>query len=225
MQSGLPWSPVRRLLGLSLIVMAVTAPHALATVHVVLFGGTLGQSYSPSSLSAMVGDTVRWQGNFSFHPLSSTTIPAGANPWHVASGSTFDYVITVAGAYSYQCDAHQPAMAGSFSAALTGVEGGSSGETPAGYLLEQNYPNPFNPTTVVRYQLPAASAVRLEVFDLLGRQVALLVDRQEGAGNHEVPFDARALASGVYEYRLTAQPGNVVDGRGFVQVRRMLLAR
>lgn len=215
----------RWFLGVCMIAVALGAPRASATMHVVLFGGNLGEAYSPSSFSAAVGDTVRWEGNFTFHPLSSTTIPAGADPWHNDTGTVFDYVIKVAGAYNYQCDVHQPIMVGSFTAVVTGVEGSVAGETPTSFRLEQNYPNPFNPTTVVRYQLPAASAVRLEVFDILGRKVALLVDRQEGAGDHQVQFDGNGLASGIYEYRLTARFGDGGQASGFVQTRKMLLAR
>jgi beta-galactosidase len=80
---------------------------------------------------------------------------------------------------------------------------------PAAFWLEQNYPNPFNPTTTIAYQLPAALDVRLVVYDLLGREVAVLVDERKPAGSYESTFDARELASGVYLYRLTA--GSAVE--------------
>jgi hypothetical protein len=70
--------------------------------------------------------------------------------------------------------------------------------------LYGNYPNPFNPTTRIQYALPFASHVRLEVFDLMGRRVALLVDGEQRAGSQFVNFDASSLSSGVYVYRLTA---------------------
>jgi len=75
---------------------------------------------------------------------------------------------------------------------------------PTECVLEQNYPNPFNPTTVVGYQLPAVSEVRLAVYDLLGREVALLVNGRKPAGRHEVQFDGAGLSSGVYICRMTA---------------------
>lgn len=76
-------------------------------------------------------------------------------------------------------------------------------EIPNQITLEQNYPNPFNPTTVISYQLALNSLVRLEVFDVTGRKVAVLVNgERKAAGTHRVTFNAENLASGVYFYRL-----------------------
>ncbi len=74
---------------------------------------------------------------------------------------------------------------------------------PETHELFQNYPNPFNPATTIRYELPAVSEVKLSVFDMLGREVASLVNERRDAGVHEVRFDASHLASGVYLYRLS----------------------
>ncbi len=85
------------------------------------------------------------------------------------------------------------------------------------FMLYNNFPNPFNPTTVIRYQLPVSSVVRLGVYDLLGREVSVLVNDRRDAGVHEVRFDGTGLSSGVYFYRLTA--GSSVQTRKFLLVR------
>lgn len=96
---------------------------------------------------------------------------------------------------------------------LTGVEL----PPPAGWSLRPPAPNPFNPVTRIRYNLGAAASVRLSVWNLAGQQVAVLVDGPQAAGPHDVEFDARGLASGLYIYRL--------EGGGHVWTGRMLLAR
>ena len=93
----------------------------------------------------------------------------------------------------------------------------SVGVAPESYSLSQNYPNPFNPSTTIKFELPGASPVRLSVFDMLGREVSILVNEQRGAGVHEVTFDAGRLASGVYLYRL--QAGN------YIQTHKMVLLK
>lgn len=81
---------------------------------------------------------------------------------------------------------------------------------PMNYSLEQNYPNPFNPTTVIGYYLPQASHVHLGIYNILGQEIAVLVDGIEQAGNRTVHWDAGNIASGVYFYRLDATTVNDV---------------
>ena len=83
------------------------------------------------------------------------------------------------------------------------------------FSLDQNYPNPFDPSTVISYLLPQASYIRLEVFNLLGQRVSLLVNDRIQAGQHTAIFDAGNLSSGIYIYRLQAY--------GFTLTRKMLL--
>ena len=102
-----------------------------------------------------------------------------------------------------------------FSVLMAGIADGLG--APTTYALYQNFPNPFNPTTVVSFQLPVTGNVRLVVCDLLGREVAVLVNERKEPGRYEVRFDAGGLSSGVVLYRITAGD--------FVQTYRMLLLR
>jgi hypothetical protein len=77
-------------------------------------------------------------------------------------------------------------------------------ESPRVFKLMQNYPNPFNPSTTVKYELPTSSMVNLSVYDILGREVSVLVNERRDAGVHKAVFDASGLATGVYLYRLQA---------------------
>jgi hypothetical protein len=92
-----------------------------------------------------------------------------------------------------------------------------NGTVPATYSLSQNYPNPFNPSTTITYELPRASQVNLTVFDILGREVSVLVNDRKDAGVYEEKFDGSRLASGVYFYRL--QTGD------FVQTKRLMILK
>jgi Concanavalin A-like lectin/glucanases superfamily/Secretion system C-terminal sorting domain len=88
---------------------------------------------------------------------------------------------------------------------------------PTTYALSQNYPNPFNPSTKIGYQLPKSSFVTLKVYDIIGREVSMLVNETQNEGTYEVTFDASHLASGVYFYRL--QAGSFVQTKKLVVVK------
>lgn len=88
---------------------------------------------------------------------------------------------------------------------------------PQKFTLEQNFPNPFNPITTIRYALPVSAQVRLEVYDITGRLVSRLVNRQQSAGLHRITFDASALSSGLYLYR--------IEAGDFVETRKLTLVK
>jgi len=107
-------------------------------------------------------------------------------------------------------------VTGNVNAQLTDIHEEGKG-IPSRFELLQNYPNPFNPATTIEYGLPSASRVELRLYDILGREVATLVNEVQTPGYHTVRFDASGLASGVYFYRLRAGE--------FTQTKRMLLLR
>jgi hypothetical protein len=108
-------------------------------------------------------------------------------------------------------------VASSF-ADLTKTSGISRKETVSfEYSLSQNYPNPFNPTTNITYSLKQTGEVRLSVFDILGREVAVLVDDVQNAGQHTITFTGTDLSTGIYLYRL--QIGKEVITKKMVLVK------
>ena len=98
---------------------------------------------------------------------------------------------------------------------VTGVD--DIKQAPLSYDLSQNYPNPFNPSTTIKYSVPRAAFVSLKVYDVLGREVAHLVNVEKSAGNYEVEWNAENFASGIYLYKI--QTGN------FTQTKKMILMR
>ncbi len=103
----------------------------------------------------------------------------------------------------------------SYGGTVVGVEEATA--SPTTIVLNQNYPNPFNPTTVVTYQLSVVGGVDLRVYDVLGREVAVLVDAVQQPGRYQVTFNGEGLASGLYFYRLVAN--------GLVETKKMQLLK
>lgn len=103
-----------------------------------------------------------------------------------------------------------------FCAAQTNLSNNYQGE-PFEYKLYQNYPNPFNPTTMISYSLPQNSFVSLRVYNSLGNEVAVLVNKNKPAGNYDVLFDGKNLSSGIYYFQLKAND--------FIKVKKMILIK
>ena len=97
--------------------------------------------------------------------------------------------------------------------------------TPLEYSLTQNYPNPFNPSTTIKYSVPNAGNVQLKVYDIIGNEVATLVNKEKEPGSYEVPFNASQLSSGVYIYSLRAVNPAASSGQVFVQTKKMVLMK
>ncbi len=91
------------------------------------------------------------------------------------------------------------------------------GSLPTKYWVGQNYPNPFNPTTTIQFGLPKTSYTSIKLFDILGREIMVLIDRKLRAGEHKVVLNAQDFSSGVYFYRIRAGD--------FIQTKRLVLLR
>jgi hypothetical protein len=98
---------------------------------------------------------------------------------------------------------------------VTGVA--EEGNLPASFALEQNYPNPFNPATAITFRIGSGAQVSLAVFDVLGRQVAALLNEQKAPGAYTVRFSGEGLASGIYFCRL--QAGSVIATRKMILMK------
>jgi len=99
---------------------------------------------------------------------------------------------------------------------IVGTSENNSG-IPKQFALEQNFPNPFNPATVIKYQVPKASNVKISIFDILGKEVATLINGKVEAGYHQVEFNGSNFASGLYLYKIEAD--------GFTDVKKMILVK
>jgi subtilisin-like proprotein convertase family protein len=100
---------------------------------------------------------------------------------------------------------------------LVGVESESEAELPSNYKLRQNYPNPFNPVTNITFSIPSKNIVKLKVFDMLGKEIAVLINKEMNAGSYDIDFNGSKLSSGIYFYKLEAG--------AFTDVKKMTLIK
>jgi len=121
---------------------------------------------------------------------------------------------------------HTTGLAYSINGPVISVDGENS-YLPKSYSLKQNYPNPFNPSTKIEFSLPVAAKVQVTIYNILGQQVASLINEQLTAGNHSVVWNSNSsngtkLSSGIYMYKLEASG---IDGSNFQQTRKMILLK
>ena len=158
-----------------------------ATVSAEATVGGIG-SYTWGPTDQMTADVQDWLDN-----------PAGNFGWILIGNEGSNLTAKRFDSRENSIEANIPVLAVTFSLP-TATEDEA---VPDGFRLDQNYPNPFNPSTRIRYALGAPQAVQLRIYDLLGREVAVLVDGLRAAGQHEVVFEAGDLPGGIYLYRLT----------------------
>lgn len=145
----------------------------------------------------------------SFEDLNETYVTGGA----VANEHWVYYKVTAVDMHPYESPASNQVGARVKGAALEKI----AGSIPNEYSLEQNYPNPFNPGTRISYSIKEEGLVTLKVYDVLGKEVATLVNENRPAGNYEAEFNASQLPSGMYIYKI--QSGSFTD------VKKMLLTK
>jgi hypothetical protein len=158
-------------------------------------------TYGPSGIPSML----------SFEEWSNGAWGPGDSWWSIEDSAT------VAVRYAFTNSTHNLYSFGGYRIELRTTAIGTFPDEPATIQLLQNYPNPFNAGTVISYVLPVACDVHLAVYDLLGRQVARLVDGTQGPGPVSARFDASHLSSGIYFY--------VLNAGGIVRSQKMLLLR
>ena len=179
-------------------------------------------SFSPQSLTITVGDTVRWTNILGHHNVkaddnSFTSGPAADAPWE------YTHTFTAAGNNPYYCEPHGgPGGQDMSGVVIVQDPVGVDDEKLAAdkFELMQNYPNPFNPSTNIGFRISSASGggfVSLKVYNILGDEIATLINEEKEAENYEIEFNAEKFSSGVYFYKLNA--GN------YVGTKKMILAK
>jgi Zn-dependent M28 family amino/carboxypeptidase len=134
-----------------------------------------------------------------------------ANPYYHTSYDTM-------GTVNMELTAKVTQLSLAAAAAYTGVLTDADDKvSPEEFYLAQNFPNPFNPSTTIRFNLPKQGAVQLKVYDILGKEIALLVNKEMSAGGHLVNFNAAGLSSGMYIYQLVTE--------GYTESRKMILLK
>jgi plastocyanin len=176
-------------------------------------------AFTPADIEIAVGDTVEWQWVSGLHTTTSDST-TGQNVWDEiidASNQTFRFVITAPGVHNYVCTPHQAqGMVGSITA--TPVSDVNDESNPLeDFILSQNYPNPFNPATIIKWQSTVGSHQTLKIYNLLGKEVATLVNEYRPAGIYEIEFNATELTSGIYFYKLQAD--------NYIATRKMILLK
>lgn len=176
-------------------------------------------------LGAQYNDTLRF--DYSYAPYATGFNDSLIVKLSTDGGATFPLTIFNRGGLSLATSGttttsfvpSQPSQWRTFSFPLNGHVGIQqvSQEIPGSYVLSQNYPNPFNPATKIQFSIPKHTFVKLRVFDITGREISQVVNREFAAGTYSVDFDASALASGVYFYTLEAG--------GFTQTKKMVILR
>lgn len=203
-----------------LVVILITSDIIAQTTHDVTVANF---SFTPSQLTIQVGDIVRWTNSGGFH-----NVVADDNSFTSGAASTINWVyehtFNSPGSNPYYCSVHGGPGGVGMSGVIT-VQAATDVDdkvlTNTDYKLFQNFPNPFNPSTIITFQVFVQSSVSIIVYDIIGNQVATLLNEEKPAGKYTVNFDAsntgKLLSSGIYYYKM--QAGN------FSEIKKMVLIK
>lgn len=203
-----------------LVVILITSDIIAQTTHDVTVANF---SFTPSQLTIKVGDIVRWTNSGGFH-----NVVADDNSFTSGAASTINWVyehtFNSPGSNPYYCSVHGGPGGVGMSGVIT-VQAATDVDdkvlTTTDYKLFQNFPNPFNPSTIITFQVFVQSSVSIIVYDIIGNQVATLLNEEKPAGKYTVNFDAantgKLLSSGIYYYKMRA--GN------FSEIKKMVLIK
>jgi plastocyanin len=198
-----------------IVIAANTYPQVVHTIVIADF------EFTPNNLTVLVGDTVKWTytsganaHNVMADDGSFTSGPPALPPW------TYKHVFTSAGSNPYYCEPHGD-PGGSGMSGVVNVQNPvsvSDDDLIADkFELMQNYPNPFNPSTSIKYTISNRQFVLLKIYNILGDEIATLVNEEKEQGVYSITFDATGLSSGMYLYKLQAG--------SFVEMKKMILLR
>ena len=186
------------------------------TVHIIEVRNNF---FTPAEPTVEVGDTVRWVNIEGTH-----NVVADDNSFTSGSPSSgnwvYDHVFTSPGINPYYCSLHGAPGGIGMAALIMVVQSTDVQENEFNinsFQLQQNYPNPFNPSTSIQYTLGNRQFVLLKIYNILGDEVATLVNEEKEQGVYDVTFDATGLSSGMYLYKLQAG--------SFVEMKKMIIIK
>jgi plastocyanin len=220
-QESLRGADIVKIVPFLTVLFFLNSGSGLAVTHTVINSGF---TFSPSSITINLGDTVRFQ-LASIHDAvevsQSTWNAGGTTP--LAGGFSVPFgggiaVPTTIGTHYYVCEVHvSSGMKGTITVNQTTDVQVTNSRIPEMFALEQNYPNPFNPATNFGFRLAGLEFVSLRVYDILGHEVAAVVNEVLPPGEYRVRWNASALPSGVYFYTLHAGD--------FIETKRLMLLK
>jgi plastocyanin len=190
--------------------MVILAGPAGAVVHQVNIEDFF---FTPTNIHVNVGDSVRWTNNGTA-PHTSTSDDAIWSSGTLAHGQSFVFRFMNSGIFPYHCAIHL-SMRDTIRVDATSI--GDEPSAPNKFELSQNYPNPFNAQTTISFNLPNQAHVRIQIYDVLGRQISTLLDEDRPAGDNEVIWDAENATSGIYFYKI--QTNNLTDTKRMVLLK------